>query len=278
MWRTSCVAVLCGLMAVPGKAAPPSSVVRAWFPAEPGNRWVYQHEALDGGERGLADPRIERWKTEETIDAVTDTAGGTVVTERVRVYDHEMLNGWLPENDATKRLQPVETLVIHRNCLYREGDSYKDAEGEDTPSLCFPMTLGGNWGRSAATSPTLEAVWHVRALNGDPFGIAGGRTYHASAHEGAGSFRDIWYAQGIGLVQSVGEHHGTYFVDRSLLLSTTFGGHTRVYSLTPAKTVPLSEFDCNGSGWRHFVHDDGTAFASPADCIAFAGRRAAARH
>src|SRR5262249_24421520 len=148
--------------------------------------------------RGMADPMIERWKTEETIDSVTDIANGTRVLIHVRVYGHEMLRGWLPENDATKQLPQFERILIHGDCLYRDGDAYGDPEGEDTPSLCFPITVGGKWGRSAVASPTLEDVWHVRGLNGDPFGISGGRTYHVSAYEGSGTVHDIWYAQGIG--------------------------------------------------------------------------------
>jgi hypothetical protein len=95
-----------------------------------------------------------------------------------------------------------------------------------------------------------------------------GQTYHASAHEGAGYFRDLWYAKGVGVVQSVGLHHGTYWEDRAQLLSTTLAGKTTEYSLLPAKTTPLSDFDCNGLGWRHFVRSDGSAFVSWEDCIA----------
>jgi hypothetical protein len=271
MWRIPLVAALLGLMAGAG-APPPSPVVRAWFPVAVGNRWVYQHAAFDAGEHGMADPKIERWKTEETIDAVTDVADGTMIVEHVRAYDHEMLIGWLAENDATTRLRPVERILIHENCLYRDGDTYRGADGEDTPSLCFPMAAGGTWGQSAATSPALEAVWHVRAVAGDPFGVAGARTYHASAHEGAGFFRDIWYTQGIGIVQDVGEHHGTYLEERSQLLSTTLAGEMRAYSLQPARTVPVSELDCLGIGWQHFAHEDGSAFVTPTDCVEAARR------
>lgn len=272
MRRAAFVAVMCGLLIGSEKAPPAVSVVSMWFPVAPGDRWVYQHEARDAGTRGMANPSIERWKTEETIDSVTHASDGMLVVERVRAYEQEMLNGWSPANDATKRLTPVERIRIHQNCVYRDGDTYRAADGEDTPSLCFPMTVTGTWGRSAATSPTLEAVWHVRALNGDPFGIPGAPTYHAFAYEGSGTVDDLWYAEGIGLVQKIVEHHGTYSEDRSQLLSTTLAGQTHRYSLTPAKTVPLSEADCLGILWRHFVHADGTAFVNPTDCVA------AARH
>jgi hypothetical protein len=78
----------------------------------------------------------------------------------------------------------------------------------------------------------------------------------------------VWYAKGIGIVQAVGFHHGTYWEDRTQLLSTTIAGVTRIYSLRPAKTIPLSEFDCNDSGWRHFVHPDGSTFSDEFECRA----------
>ncbi len=53
-------------------------------------------------------------------------------------------------------------------------------------------------------------------------------------HEGAGSVRDLWYAQGTGVVQDVGEHHGTFWHDRSHLLLTSSAGQTLVYEWTPA--------------------------------------------
>ena len=94
MWRVLFVAIMSVVM-VNSKAAPPTSVVGAWFPVEVGNRWVYQHEALDAGEHGMADRLTERWKTEETIDSVTDGPDGTIVMEHVRAFDHEMSKGWL---------------------------------------------------------------------------------------------------------------------------------------------------------------------------------------
>src|SRR5579871_923682 len=112
MWRISSLAMLCTLLFHLGVAAAPPSVVRAWFPIEVGNRWVYQHESLDAGPHGMADPKIERWKTEETIDSVSEVPEGTLVRERVRGYDHEMLSGWLKENDSVARLDPVERILI----------------------------------------------------------------------------------------------------------------------------------------------------------------------
>src|SRR5262249_6816247 len=137
------------------EAAAPTAVVRAWFPVELGDRWVYQHEQFDAGPHGMADPMIERWKTEKTIDSVTDVPEGTLVSERVRAYDHEMLSGWLKEDDSVAKLHPIERILINRNCIYSDDDR------NSPPTLCFPMTVGGEWGRTRETDPSENDVYHV---------------------------------------------------------------------------------------------------------------------
>lgn len=118
-WRISFVAIMCGMMTDSGNAAAPTSIIRSWFPIEVGDRWIYQHEQFDAGPHGLADPMIERWKTEETIDSVTDVPEGTLVSKRVRGYDHQMLSGWLKDNDSVARLHAVERILIRRNCIFQ---------------------------------------------------------------------------------------------------------------------------------------------------------------
>ena len=58
---------ICGLIRAFAGAAAPTSVVRAWFPIDVGDRCVYQHEQFDAGRHEMADPKIERWKTEEIL-------------------------------------------------------------------------------------------------------------------------------------------------------------------------------------------------------------------
>jgi hypothetical protein len=54
------------------------------------------------------------------------------------------------------------------------------------------------------------------------------------------------------------------------LLRVTIGGKTESFDLTPARTPPLSEFDCAGSKWQHFARADGSSFENAAACIASA--------
>ena len=81
---------------------------------------------------------------------------------------------------------------------------------------------------------------------------------------------DRWFAQGIGVLQQITEHHGTYEESRLQLLKTTIDGHTRIYQLKPAQTAALDTSDCDGYGWRHFVRTDGSAFAGQAACYKYA--------
>jgi hypothetical protein len=141
--------------------------------------------------------------------------------------------------------------------------------GGVAPAFCFPITVGMMWGRTSGTSPAEEDVWHVTAVNGDPFGAQGGTTFHVFAREGSGEVADRWFEQGVGVLQEISEHHGHYDEDRRQLLSTTLNGKTRSYRLTPARTVPLSGSDCGGIGWPHFVRADGSPFANQANCTSY---------
>ena len=80
---------------------------------------------------------------------------------------------------------------------------------------------------------------------------------------------DRWFAEGTGVVQEVSEHHGTYQEGRRLLVRSTIQGKTHSYQLTPAETVPLSESDCQGAGWRHYLRADGAAFRTMKECAGY---------
>jgi hypothetical protein len=84
---------------------------------------------------------------------------------------------------------------------------------------------------------------------------------------------DRWFVEGLGIVQEVIEHHGTYGEDRWQLLSATINGNTQSHQLTPARTVPLAEFDCRGAGWRHYSRSDESSFKSIADCLHYSSKR-----
>ena len=69
------------------------------------------------------------------------------------------------------------------------------------------------------------------------------------AHEGSGSQIDRWFAEGIGLVQEVVEHHGTFGEYHRQLLSATINGKTQKFQLTEPSQLGRSKagifFVCN---------------------------------
>ena len=265
-------------------------VVPAWYSLQPGNSWVYAKEFLYGR---MDRPSVERWTTEETVVSVTPAPAfnATLVTKRVKVLDHSVPPDFIAANDSTRRELPESHLLISGDCVYVidgadaagagfDRDPLHSAAfradfrtGQVPPDFCFPMASGAEWGRVANTSPAEEYVWRVDRLNGDPFGPPEERTFHLSAHIGSGEAMDRWFTDGIGLVQENSEHHGTYEERRVRLLRSTIGSRMRTWDLPPARTVPLSDYDCRGPGWQHFVRADGTPFQSESDCLAGTRRR-----
>src|SRR5579862_4228675 len=166
------------------------SVSPPWYPTQPGTRWIYQHESRDGGNRGIAHPAIERWKTAETISSTRAIPEGTLVLIRVDVFNHVRPTGQLTAMDRTTQVPREQSLLLRNDCLYDlQGDHeiglpYREAllRGHAAPEFCFPMTVGATWGRVPETDPAENDVWYVKALNGDPFGLEHGQTFHLFAH------------------------------------------------------------------------------------------------
>lgn len=262
--------------------------VLSWYPLAVGNTWTWQNESLDGDR---AHPTFERWTMEQTVVSVAPGAelGGTLVTMRNRVLSDVTSPDFIPANDAARRVQSESHLLIFRNCVYLldGGDvgsakiapgyghtraAYHDEllRGTVQPEFCFPLSVGMTWGRIPGRGLDPDLVWNVVSLNADPYGPPGPTTFLMTTRAGSGTSVNRWFTKGLGLVQNNAEHHGTYEEGRGRLLSATIGGKTQTYDLTPARTIPLSEFDCNGIKWQHFVRADGTSFASPANCVAYA--------
>lgn len=295
MWRSAAFSITASIICASCASHAQSDVTATWYPLQVGNTWVYEKESLDGD---MAKPDAERWTTEETITAATafPELAGTLATKRTKVLTDTLTPGLIPENDFAKR-EPTEThFLIHRACLYkldgweapcaqtspngcvsafdRSGQlnsAYRSEflRGNVPPEYCFPMSKGITWGKVPSTSPAGEHVWEVKGVNSDPFGLPSGETFHLTSHDGSGTSMDRWFGKGVGLLQEVVEHHGTYDEDRQRLLKATIDGKTQDYHLTPARTVPLSDYDCNRAGWQHFSRADGKSFASLADCVSY---------
>ena len=131
-----------------------------------------------------------------------------------------------------------------------------------TVTLCFPLKVGEHWqgGRS------------VKGYESRVVG-ANAQTFHISRFEGAGVVLDLWFEKGVGILQQVIEHHGTYNEDRRQLLRATIEGKSRIFRLTPARTVPSGPFECGSGGWQHFGRVDGSTFTSQAACVSYFSRK-----
>jgi hypothetical protein len=303
VWRWSAAAILVGCLVVSWTSGAQDAMM-SWYPLQAGDTWVYQKESRDGD---MAHPKVELWTTEETIvgSVAVPEVGGSLITKRTRVLDHSVPPDFIPQNDSTRHELAESHLLVRGNCVYlldgidaqgsacdpnvvngpclrpldeqgRIRPQYRDdlLRGKIPADFCFPMAVGSTWGRIAVTSPANEWVWRVEGLNGDPFGPAGQRTFHLWTHLASGTKMDRWFEEGAGVVQEVTEHHGTYGEQRRTLSRTTLRGKTRSYRLTPAQTVPLSDSDCDGAGWRHYVRADGAAFHTMSECAAYSsGRR-----
>jgi hypothetical protein len=276
MSRCVSAVILCEVLLASTIPGQPSDVVLSWYPLRPGNSWVYQHEERDGD---MAQPDSARWTTEETVvkSTLSPELAGTIVTVRTSVRNLILSPRFIAGNAPSPGQVSELRLLVHRNCVYRlHGNGADPWPGwnhprpdDVPPDFCFPMANGSTWGKLPNTSPALEYVWTVRGLNHDPFGPSGATTFHLSAHIGAGDYTDRWFEQGIGPVQEVSEHHGTYGESRIRLLSATINGKTQTYQLKPATTIPLDSSDCEGPGWRHYGREDGSSFTSLEACRRF---------
>jgi hypothetical protein len=208
---------------------------------------------------------------------------------RDRVLSDVTSSDFIQANDAARRVLPESHQLIFRDCVYLldGGDvgsakiapgygharaTYRDEllRGAVQADFCFPLYVAMTWGRIPSRGLDPDLVWNVVSANADPFGPPGATTFLMTTRAGSGTSVNRWFTKGLGLVQENTEHHGTYEEGRRRLLSATLGGKTQTYDLTPASTVPLSEFDCNGIKWQHFARADGTSFADPAACAAYA--------
>ncbi len=205
------------------------AALAAWWPVQVGDSWVYAKQFLEGD---MDHPSIETWTTEETVESVTAVgdSGAILVVKRVRVLDHKTPAGFAPGNDSTKAEKAESHLLIYRDAVYildgafAQGASCDNLGDRCLPPLAvnggldpryltdllhgrvatdfrFPLTPGQTWGKVPSTSPAREYVWRVQSRNGDPFGPAGGETFHLVSYEGGGVTIDRWFTKGVGLVQ-----------------------------------------------------------------------------
>jgi len=203
----------------------------SWYPLQPGNTWVYQKESLEGQ---MAHPDFERWTTEETIvSLVPSPDGGMLATRRTKVLEDMMSPGFIPGNNQARREKAESHILIRKNCVYLL-DGIDAINGQDWADYCFPITKGAVWNQDVRPPGDPDYVWHVLGLNDDLLRPPGTQTWRIQTRAGSGASLDRWFAEGIGLVKQVMEHHGTYDEDRRQLLKATINGKSQEYQFTTA--------------------------------------------
>lgn len=260
-------------------------VVSAWLPTHIGDTWTYQREERDGSNGGgMVHPEIGRWREEETIKGSIAMPEGTLIRKQIHTID--------PVPVEVRRHMPGirdtrdDYELIRDGCVYSATDQIDQQRGQlraeyraallsgSVPSeFCFPIKEGSTWGKVPSTSQAQEFVWRVVGVNADPFGVIAGTTFHLSTHAGSGEQVDRWFEPGIGILQEISEHHGTYEESRRQLLTAEIDGQPRNFQLKPARTIPLSDYDCDGPGWQHFARLNGTPFANRNACVAYLSRK-----
>jgi hypothetical protein len=231
---------------------------------------VYQKEALEGH---MDHPDFERWTTEETIVSLVPAPerGGMIATKRTKVLSDMMSPGFIAGNNQARREKAESHILIRKGCIYLL-DGIDAISGQDWADYCFPITRGAVWNRNS-NSGDPDYVWQIIGFNGDPFGPPGARTWRMLTRAGSGTTVDRWFSEGIGLVQQVMEHHGTYDEDRWQLLKATISGKTQEFHLKPARIPPVADEECAEPAWRHFARADGAPFRDAADCNTYLSRR-----
>jgi len=289
MWRLVAALLLLAATGVTGDDRP--TVALSWYPLRIGNTWVYADEWRDAdGGYGIDNPRIGRWTTTETVIAAEGSPDGIKVVVERDVSAITRVHGW--HGDPTRLASTRTEWLVRGACIY----TLETADGSDADDIwpaydgshriraafrhallrgdvpaqyCFPMTAGAEWGRTPSTPPNDEDVWRVRAMNGDPFGTAGARTFHVSGFQGSGDTTDYWFQEGVGVTQFVEVHHGTYDEIRRRLVKTTIDGVTKPYALQPARTPPLEPGECR-AGTLRWVRADGTLIPTELECEGYA--------
>jgi hypothetical protein len=221
------------------------NLVLAWFPSQPGDTWIYRREERNGSEGGgVTHPEIGSWREEQTIVNAISVPEGILLLKRIHAVDP--VPGNVVRHSASLKGAQESYLLLRESCVY--GSSWEPIarnnqllpkfrydliRGAVPAEFCFPLTQGMTWGQVPGI-PAVDDFWRVIGINADPYGLPGATTFHFSAREGSGTMIDRWFAQGVGVLQQITEHHGTYEESRLQLLQTTIHGQTRTYQLTPA--------------------------------------------
>jgi hypothetical protein len=192
--------------------------IRDWLPMQPGDRWIYETEMLDGDK---SHPDVTRWEQADTIVAIQRISEGILVRRKV-----QLLNNTAPPN---RRPGSEANILIHNRCIYYLHDSFSsDGYGWDSsrnelsinfkkdlasnkalPDVCLALHTGQTWG-----NPNVgRDLWTVAGLGkknaDDPISVTN-KSWRLEASLGSGDDDYVWFQKGIGIVAERTYHNGTY--------------------------------------------------------------------
>src|SRR5580658_6881752 len=105
--------------------------IRDWLPMQPGDRWIYETEMLDGDK---SHPDVTRWEQADTIVAIQRISEGILVRRKV-----QLLNNTAPPN---RRPGSEANILIHNRCIYYLHDSFSsDGYGWDSSQNELSITF-----------------------------------------------------------------------------------------------------------------------------------------
>jgi len=193
------------IMVVTAAGADTQSAASEWFPAHPGDRWIYEFTTRDDNGRGRAHLDVHSWKTEETTSGTWDIPEGLLVARQVRVIEGAPRAGW--------RVDPNPAYLVRGDCLYAgfgvgwDPETHRLTEefrkellaGQIAPDFCFPLSPRKQWG-ALDSRPDSK----VKGAKGDTFHIT-----NISSYPGSGMDVDVWFEKGVGIVREDEIHNGT---------------------------------------------------------------------
>jgi hypothetical protein len=203
----------------------------AWFPLQPGSRWVYEHEWKSGDRNH---PEVDRWTTEETITGTITIPDGLVTLRAVKSLSEparrsvtvRMANGQVREQASEAHGGYLGTrdeapYLVRGSCVYVVAGGGWDGqnrqlrpeyrldllEGSISPDFCFPLKADQKWGNN-------DLPWRVEPASAGAASFLAaeyaGAIHIFSSHFGSGGRDDVWFQKGVGVVGAHYIHLGTY--------------------------------------------------------------------
>jgi hypothetical protein len=176
--------------------------LRFWVPTHVGDTRVYQNES---------NPKMDRWRTEETVTRLIGLAEGTIVVRRIRVIDGKPSvtepkeKAWLIHGDCLYDLAPAGWDTGHPNQLSAAFTAMPPwAGGEHERVFCFPLIQGKTWGHESGHEWQVTDVKEFDASSPDK-----GKTFHISSTGASGLTEDIWFERDVGIVKEDAVYPGT---------------------------------------------------------------------